>query len=162
MTAAPDPILTSARDILRRCRDDLRAAVDGLPPDALNWRPAGDDTNSIAVLAHHSLTSTHVWLAVAVDEPLPDRDRPSEFGFNADTAEVLLAHADRLFEDCLDLVGKSRTVDWAALRSHWDAGRDVQLFAAWALIHALEHLREHIGQMSLTRQLWEQRPRPAP
>jgi len=26
--------------------------------------------------------------------------------------------------------------------------------AAWALLHALEHLREHVGQMLLTRQLW--------
>ena len=40
----PDPFLTSARDLLRRARDDMRAAIDGLPPDALNWRPAGDDT----------------------------------------------------------------------------------------------------------------------
>jgi hypothetical protein len=28
--------------------------------------------------------------------------------------------------------------------------------AAWALMHALEHLREHLGHMALTRQLWEQ------
>jgi hypothetical protein len=29
--------------------------------------------------------------------------------------------------------------------------------AAWALLHALEHLREHEGQLFLTRQLWDQR-----
>ena len=29
--------------------------------------------------------------------------------------------------------------------------------AAWALLHALEHLREHVAQASLTRQLWEAR-----
>ena len=153
----PDPFLTSARDLLRRARDDMRAAIEGLPPDALNWRPAGDDTNSIAVLATHSLTSTREWLSVAVDEPLPERDRDSEFEASARDAAELLAFVDRMFEECLSLIDRSRTVDWAALRRHWDPGRDIELFPAWALLHALEHLREHLGQISLTRQLWEAR-----
>jgi uncharacterized damage-inducible protein DinB len=153
----PDPILTSARDLLRRARDDMRAAVDGLPADALNWRPAGDDTNSIAVLATHSLTSTREWLSVAVDEPPPERDRDSEFEASARDAGELLALVDGVFEECLSLVDKSRSVDWSALRSQGDPDTDIHLFAAWALLHALEHLREHVGQISLTRQLWEAR-----
>jgi len=157
----PDPILTSARDLLRRARDDVRAAIDGLPPDALNWRPAGDDTNSIAAMANHAVTSARTWLSVAVEAPLPDRDRPTEFDFTARDSGDLLAFVDGLFEDCLSLIDSSRTVDWAALRKHWDPGRDIELFPAWALLHALEHLREHVGQISLTRQLWEARS-PAP
>ena len=27
---------------------------------------------------------------------------------------------------------------------------------AWALLHALEHATSHLGQIQLTRQLWEQ------
>ena len=157
----PDPILTSARDLLRRARDDLRAAIDGLPPDALNWRPAGPDTNSIAAMANHAVTSARTWLSVAVDAPLPERDRPTEFEFTARDSGELLAFVDGLFEDCLSLIDSSRTVDWAALRKHWDSGRDIELPPAWALLHALEHLREHVGQISLTRQLWEARS-PAP
>ena len=153
----PDPFLTSARDLLRRARDDMRAAIDGLSPDALNWRPAGDDTNSIAAMANHAVTSARTWLSVAVEAPLPDRDRPTEFDFTARDSGDLLAFVDGLFEDCLSLIDSSRTVDWAALRKHWDPGRDIELFPAWALLHALEHLREHVGQMSLTRQLWENR-----
>ena len=156
----PDPFLTSARDLLRRARDDMRAAIDDRPPDALNWRPAGDGTNSIAVLATHSLASTREWLSVAVDEPPPERDRDSEFEVSARDAGELLALTDGLFEDCLSLVDKSRTVDWAALRSQWDPDTGVQLLAAWALLHALGHLREHVGQMALTRQLWEARAAP--
>ena len=156
----PDPFLTSAREALRRSHTDMRAAVEGLPADALNWRPAGDGTSPIAAIANHALLSTRQWLSVAVGAPLPDRDRPHEFEFSArDTAE-LLALVDGLFEDCLSLVDKSREVDWGALRKHWDATRDIELFAAWALLHALEHLREHVGQMSLTRQLWERRAAP--
>ena len=157
----PDPFLTSARDLLRRNRDDMRAAVDGLPPDGLNWRPAGDDTSSIAAIANHALHSTRQWLSVAVEAPLPDRDRPTEFDYAARDSGELLALVDGMFEECLALVDKSREVDWGALRRHWDATRDIELFAAWALLHAVEHLREHVGQISLTRQLWEaQRPAP--
>ena len=153
----PDPILTSARDLLRRARDDLRAAIEGLPPDALNWRPAADGTNSIAAMANHAVTSARTWLSVAVAAPLPDRDRPTEFQFEAASATDLLAFTDGLFEECLSLIDSSRTVDWAALRQHWDPGREIELFPAWALLHALEHLREHAGQIFLTRRLWEQK-----
>jgi hypothetical protein len=46
-----DPFLASARRILRQAHDDMRVCIEGLPADALNRRPAGDETNSIAVLA---------------------------------------------------------------------------------------------------------------
>ncbi|MEX0800233.1 MAG: DinB family protein [Dehalococcoidia bacterium] len=160
MPTAPDPLLASAHDLLRRTRDDMRVSIQGLPAEALNWRPVGDDTNSIAVLAYHSLTSTITWLSVAVDEPPPGRDRDSDFDFAAGDDSRLLAFVDESVERCLDLVDRSRAVDWAAVRNHWDPARDIKLAAAWAFVHALEHLREHEGQMSLTRQLWEQRSAP--
>ncbi len=153
----PDPILTSARDILRRACADIHTAIDGLPTDALNWRPTHEDTNSIAVLAIHSLSSTRHWLSVAVDEPLPSRDRDAEFEATARKPAELLHFVDSATAVCLSLIDKDRVVDWSALRDHWDPGRDDKLFAAWALLHALEHLREHVGQISLTRQLWERR-----
>src|SRR3972149_6167497 len=132
----PDPLPPPPRAPPRRARDDMRAAIDGLPPDALNWRPAGDDTNSIAAMANHAVTSARTWLSVAVDAPLPDRDRPTEFQFEAASATELLAFVDGLFEECLSLIDSSRTVDWAAMRHHWDPGRDIELFPAWALPHA--------------------------
>ena len=156
----PDPLLTSARAVLRAARDDMRAAIDGLPTDALNWRPTPEDTNSIAVLAIHSLTSTRHWLSVAVDEPLPSRDRDAEFEATARDSKALLTSVDDTFDTCLALVDKSRTVDWSSLRAAPPSPGDAetrQVFAAWALLHALEHLREHVGQLSLTRQLWQQR-----
>ncbi len=153
----PDPILTSARAVLRAAREDIHAAIDGLPTDALNWRPTPKDSNSIAVLAIHSLTSTRTWLAVAVDEPLPSRNRDAEFEATTRDPAELLHFVDSATAVCLDLVSKERTVDWSALRRHWAQEQDVQPLAAWALLHALEHLREHVGQISLTRQLWEQR-----
>jgi hypothetical protein len=42
----------------------------------------------------------------------------------------------------------------AARRQHPE---DEEVSSAWALIHAVEHLREHLGQAWLTRQLGERR-----
>ncbi len=152
----PDPLLTAAREVLERSRADISEALQGLPPEALNWRPAGDDTNSIAVLATHSLHSTRWWLAVALGERLPARHRPSEFRASALDAESLLQLLDEMSADCLALVEKDRDVDWSAVRQTPEL-----MPAAWALLHSLSHLREHVGQMMLTRQLWEQRDSPA-
>ncbi len=172
----PDPLLTTAREVLRRSRDDMRAAIEGLPPEALNWRPAAD-ANSIAVLAGHSFKGARYWLAVALGALLPDRDRPAEFHTEASSADALLDLVDDLLGDCLSLLNSAPPVDWSVLREidpqlqprtiNWPAlgeadGRlqsqsnQPRLPAVWCFTHALEHLREHEGQMSLTRQLWQQ------
>ncbi|MBI2913938.1 MAG: DinB family protein [Chloroflexi bacterium] len=152
MTTAPDPFLAATREVIERSLGEMRQAIAGLPPQALNWRPAGDDTNSIAVLATHSLHSTRWWLSVALGEPLPARDRPSEFRASDPDAGSLLRLLEKMSADCLALVEKDRDVDWSAVRQTPE-----RVSAAWALVHALSHLREHAGQIFLTRQLWEQR-----
>lgn len=52
-----DTFLTSVRFVVSEDLKDLREGVDGLPGEALDWRPAGADTNSIAVLVTHVLTA---------------------------------------------------------------------------------------------------------
>lgn len=160
MTATSDPFISAALAVLGDVLGDLRPSIAGAPPEALNWRPAGDDTNSIAVLAVHSLGSTRSWLAVAVAAPLPDRDRPSEFVAKSDDAETLLAFVERMAQECTTLLEAANVADWATEReTHARSSADAseRVTAAWALIHAMEHLREHVGQMALTRQLWERR-----
>ena len=87
------------------------------PPEALNWEPAGEDTNSVAVLTTHSLHSTRSWLSTALGEPLPDRDRDSEFRVAEDNPEALLTLFDDMAGQCTALFEKAGEVDWAAIRS---------------------------------------------
>jgi hypothetical protein len=61
----PDPTITAAREIAEESIEGMRGAIVGLPAEALNWRPSGEGTNPIAVLAVHALYSTRSWLAVA-------------------------------------------------------------------------------------------------
>ncbi len=148
-----DPILAASREILELALVDMCACVDAASVDALNWRPAGDDTNSIAVLAVHSLHSTRSWLSVAVGASLPKRERAAEFVASASDAAALVATVDAMKRDCMALLDGAKGGDWSVMRKY-DAE---EVTAAWALLHALEHLREHVGQMLLTRQLWDAR-----
>lgn len=94
--AADDPMLAAAREVLELAITEMRGCIEGASPDALNWRPGGDDTNTIAVLAVHSLTSTRSWLSVALGAALPARDRPSEFVATAADAGALLVRFDEM------------------------------------------------------------------
>jgi uncharacterized damage-inducible protein DinB len=138
---------------------DMRQSITGMSTDAINWKPAGEGTNSVAVLATHSMLSARSWISIAVGAPLPDRDRDAEFVTHSDSAEGLLAQIDALAAECENLLDDSRSVDWTAQRATHPRpdGRAQEAPAAWALLHAMEHLREHVGHIGLTRQLWDAR-----
>jgi hypothetical protein len=156
----PDPLLPSVRYVVAEDLKDLRAAVDGLPGEVLDWKPAGEDTNSIAVLVTHVLHSTRSWLSVAVGAPLPERDRDSEFRVHADDPAALIALIDDFTSQITALLNSTDEVDWAANRkSHArpDPSLPDYVPASWAALHAIEHLREHVAHVGLTRQLWEAR-----
>ena len=155
-----DPTVAGARDIFEDSIEDVHRAIEGLPPDGVNWRPAGDDTNPLAVLAVHAMASTRSWLAVAFGAPLPERDRPSEFRTVSEGATELLGHVDAVAEDCRSLFDGAGTFEPGTRRtSHMrtSSGQAEVVSGAWALLHALHHLGEHVGHAQLTRQLWERR-----
>jgi len=153
-------MLTSAAYVLKQDIEELRAAVDGLPDEALNWKPAGEDTNSIAVLVTHVLHSTRSWISTAVGAPLPDRDRDSEFRVAAGRTSDLLALLDDFGARILALVNDAGDIDWSANRkAHMRPDPDLPDYvpASFALLHAIEHFGQHVAHVSLTRQLWDAR-----
>jgi len=153
-----DQLLAAAQDTVRRTFADMRTCIGGFPKEALNWKPAGEDSNSVAVLTVHSLHSTRSWLSTATGERLPERDRASEFRVEADDNVGLFGVFDEMVSDCLVLLEPSQSVDWSAMRrthTRPNPEDDMKVPAAWALLHAIEHLREHLGQMQLTRQMWQ-------
>lgn len=168
-----DPILSAAQDVLTLALTEMRRCLEGASPDSLDWRPGGGDTNSLAVLAVHSLGSTRAWLSRATGAPPPPRNRDAEFAVTAADAASLLALFDEIARDCTALLDRPMAVDWSAILVDIERGPQgmrlrttptppgrgspAAVLAGWALIHALEHLREHEGQMFLTRQLWDQR-----
>ena len=150
---AADPTIEVARELVDDSLTSMRAAVAGAPADALNTRPGGDDTNPVAVLVVHAVNSTRWWLSVARGLPLPERDRPSEFLTTVADADELLTLFDPVAADCRALLDTDEPFDAGAIRE--DPRDGEQVTAAWALIHAVEHLREHVAHAELTRQVFE-------
>jgi hypothetical protein len=64
---------------------------------------------------------------------------------------------DASAEACRDLLAGIDTLDVARTGvAPWRPGAAASepVTAAWALLHALDHLREHVGHAQLTRQLF--------
>jgi hypothetical protein len=151
-----DPTIEAARDILADSLTELRMTVDGCSDEVLNWRPVGDDTNPLAVLVTHALHSTRSWLGVAVGAELPPRDRPAEFRVVVDDPGSFVASFDATAAECRSLLeGEDRFDPSRIGYAPWRPGQlaNEPVVAAWALLHALAHLREHVGHAQLTRQL---------
>ena len=74
-----DPTIDAARDVLAESLDKIRRGIAGLTVDQLNAKPAGGETNSVAVIATHALASTRAYMSIAVGAPPLPRDRPAEF-----------------------------------------------------------------------------------
>ena len=156
----PDAMLASAAYVLRDDIKELRGAVDGLPDESLNWKPAGDDTNSVAILVTHVMHSTRSWISTAVGAPLPDRDRDSEFRVAAERTSDLLALINDYGARIIALVNDAGDIDWSANRkAHMRPDPDLPDYvpASFALLHAIEHFGQHVAHVSLTRQLWDAR-----
>ena len=125
----------------------MRTVVDRVEDDALNERPFGDDTNSIAALVVHSTAVSDYWMGhIALGRP-SDRERDSEFGARADRAELhrLLDQATVQFDaDIAELA--ERGGEPHELRAFLDADQgDLSL-----VIHVLEELYQHLGHMDVT------------
>jgi uncharacterized damage-inducible protein DinB len=151
-----DPVLEAARKLVGDALSELHESLDGLSVEALNWRPAPDG-NSIAAMATHALLATRLWLNMAVGRKLPDRDRDAEFRAMPEDAAEFRSWASSVSSECIEALASKNAVNWATSRKTRGRGGDAppEVPAAYALIHATEHLRGHVDQVSLMRALWE-------
>lgn len=132
---------------------DILTALDGLPPAALDWIP-GPDMNSISVLVFHLTGAERYWIGdVTVQDPTV-RDRDAEFKVHEVGVDVLKKRLTDNMEYERAALEKLTIQDLEMTRVSARDGREFTV--AWALIHALEHSTLHLGQIQLTRQLWEQ------
>ncbi|HET9906929.1 MAG TPA: DinB family protein [Anaerolineales bacterium] len=139
-------------ELLQDCHNGILQAIEGLPPAAMDWVP-GKDMNSIAVLLAHTIGSVRYWIGDIAAQESSNRDRAAEFRVRGVEADVFKTKLADNLEYARNVLDKMNLQDLESTRISGD-GRE--LTVAWALLHALEHATSHMGQIQITRQLWEQ------
>ena len=153
-----DPFIAAARAIYEISATDLRSSIEGLGIEGLHWTPDAPDTNSAAILMAHAMGSARDWICIAVGAERPPRSRADEFLNRFDSEEQALALVDGLRTDTLRVFDETGSVDWCEVIQNNGQPGDPVRSRAYCLMHALEHLREHVAHLQLTRQLWNARP----
>jgi hypothetical protein len=145
-----DATIDGLREVLEESLGELRKGVAGRSAEQLNARPAGGDTNSIAVIVTHALGSTRSWLSLAMGAPMPDRDRPAEFRAVAD--DGFASWTDDGIASCLALLDGAAWDPARVGTANWTKSQETRT-AAYAASHALSHLGEHVGHLHMTLEL---------
>jgi uncharacterized damage-inducible protein DinB len=156
---ATDPtqaLRDSARTIFHEQHAAMREIVRDLSDDGLNWKPAaGGDVNTIAQMLSHALEAERFLLATTLDTQI-ERNREAQFKVTATAADMLalIDRTEQQVDGNLDqLTGAHLAADVTRSTSRGPRARS----GAWWLLHAVEHSNEHVGQASLTKQLYEAR-----
>jgi hypothetical protein len=148
------PFYQAFLDKLEELHKQLGAAIEGLPPAALDWAP-GPQMNSIGVLVAHTAGSERYLLGDLLAQQPTGRDRPAEFltrGLSAAELNARLADSRAFARGALERLTIADLTTPRMLRN----GR--QVAGAWALLHVLDHTGEHLGHIEITRQLWGKGP----
>jgi uncharacterized damage-inducible protein DinB len=145
-------ILNAYLERLVALHSDIWRAIAGLPPEALDWIPR-PGMNSLSVQVVHLAGAERYWIGDMAGEDPSGRVREAEFQVTGLQVEALatlltetLIHSQKVIESLTvdDLGAKRRSV------------RDGETYlVAWCLAHALEHTGLHLGQIQITRDLWE-------
>ena len=146
-------VLEDYLERLQALHANIERTIEGLSLPALDWVP-GPDMNSLGVLAVHVAGAERYWIGDVVGRDPSGRDRAAEFRTRGlDAAALNACLAETLAYSQAVLEGLTLP-DLEATRVSPRDGREFTV--AWCLAHALEHTALHLGQMQMTRQLWEE------
>ena len=139
---------------VRARRADITKTLDGLNAEALNWRPLPSDANSLYALASHSLGAERKWIHEIIGGLKIERDREAELRAQAQDAQPLSAQYDAAANESEQILARLTLTELETMRA---AMRYGEQSVRWCILRVVEHYNEHLGQMALTRQLWENR-----
>ncbi len=135
-------------------RNQAKSLLDGLPAEALDWRPIREEgemaTNSLSVIAAHLAGSQIFWMKEIIGRTPIQRDREAEFatkGVNTDDLKAKLDTAGKIAEEILSPLTESQMEEGRKFR-------DKPISVRGGILQVIEHVAQHIGHMQLTRQLW--------
>lgn len=141
--AFADPIIDAIARIIR--------CLDGMDAEGLNWRPPAPETNSVVVLATHTMATVEETVCGVLGGQPVTRDRDAEFSATADDAAPLSARWE-VVQARLRETLESQPPD--ALDREVNHPRRGKMTGRHLLITIAQHAAEHAGHAELTRDLY--------
>lgn len=162
------------REAVDRVPETVRAALDGIDPEALTWRP-GPDANTIAWLVWHLARGQDAQIAdvAGTEQEWTSGGWAPRFGLDADedrhgygdapddvaeirpeSVTVLLDHLDAVTERTRAYLA---TVDDDALDRVVDDAWDPPVTLGARLVSIIDDDVQHAGQVAYVRGLWDRR-----
>jgi len=135
-----------------RALDQMAVIVTGLGDDLANHKPVLAGSNSPYAILRHCLGVMEFWGGQVVAGRVITRDRDAEFRAHGPVAGLIAATADAKRQFRAD----AATAEFAApprSGTHHRKGPNELEFTSQghALLHVLEEVTQHLGQMELTR-----------
>lgn len=146
------PAIKTYIEILRARRADVLKTLEGLNEEALNWRPLSNEANSLYALALHSLGAERKWIHEIIGGRKVERDREAELRAQAQDVKSLRVQYDAAANESEEVLARLTLTELETMRA---AMRYGEQSVRWCILRVIEHYNEHLGQMLLTRQLWE-------
>jgi uncharacterized damage-inducible protein DinB len=132
-------------------RSEAKKEIREMNQDALNWRPGAPDTNSPFAIVTHMCGTEAQWLHEFVGGVATPRSRDAEFRAKGASVQELEALLDRTAETTRRILRGISSDDLDRLKPP-SPGREPVSYR-WAVLHTIEHLGQHLGHLSLTKQL---------
>ena len=139
---------------LEELRDQVKNLLEGLPQEALDWRPVEGEgelaTNSLTAMVVHLAGSETFWMKEIIGGKKIVRDREAEFVTQGLSLSELRAKIEAVAKVTAEILSALTEKQLEELRK-W---RDRSVSVRWCILHVVEHIAQHLGHMQLTRQLW--------
>lgn len=133
---------------MQELHSDIENALEGLPPEALDWSPK-PGMNSIAVLVVH-LTGSQRWLfGEVIGGQDMHRDRDAEFRAKGLTASQLTERLTESLEFVKNVMEELTLADLD--RKCMFRAREVTV--GWVIGHSLKHTATHLGNIQVMRDM---------
>ncbi|HYM68633.1 MAG TPA: DinB family protein [bacterium] len=130
----------------------LLDAVKPVDDELFQWCP-GSEFNSIAILLRHLAGSERWWIGEAIGGVPANRNRDAEFVHDSPRREDVLRAVDEARAVTRRVLAGVTVQDLAARTPPSPRRGGEQPTKMWALLHYLEHLGYHRGQILLLRNL---------
>ena len=153
------PTHQATLDVTRQSFAMLKDAIAGLPDEAFDWTPA-PNTNSLTVLVRHCVAASRFFGGVASGIPgsiaeYRKGDRAEAFRAQGGSALTLAAAIDGATDEAERILTAGTDAHLAEMIGWPEEAPDIPVrTGAEILVNGVGHLREHVGQAQLMRDLW--------